>query len=109
MRRDFLQVAREETVFKHPNVVLELIILPFEDSYTLESERLHLCASCFCYIDVEDDTVKSIPFCIWEKYKNVVMKDIARKYNKDGYRQGLSEGKERGEKDEKDRECVSLP
>jgi 7,8-dihydro-6-hydroxymethylpterin dimethyltransferase len=108
MRRDFLEVAREETVFKHPNVVLEAIILPFEDNYTLESERLHLCASCFCYIDTEDDKVKSIPFCIWEKYKNAVMKDIAEKYNKEGYQQGLFSGKKQGKKEEKDQESVAF-
>lgn len=108
MQRPFLEVIREETVFKHPNVILEIIILPFEDDYTLESERLRLCASCFCYVDVGTDTVKSIPFCIWEKYKTVVMKDIAEKYNKEGYNQGLSRAKLKEREEEKDKENASL-
>jgi 7,8-dihydro-6-hydroxymethylpterin dimethyltransferase len=108
LRRNFLEVARAETVFKNPNAVLEIIILPFEDHYTLESERLRLCASCFCYVDVRTDTIKSIPFCIWEKYKNIVMKDIAEKYNKEGYTQGLSRPKTQKKDNEKDKERVSL-
>jgi len=108
MHRPFLEVAREETVFKSANAVLEIIILPFEDPYTMESERLHLCSSCFCYVDVQTDTVKSVPFCIWSRYKNPVMREIAVKYNKEGYNQGLSPGKEQKKDNEKDKERAVL-
>ncbi len=79
--REFLEVVREETVLKNPNAILEIIILPFEDDYILESERLKQCSSCFGYVDVETDSVKFVPFCIWAKFKNEVMKEIADKYN----------------------------
>ena len=59
-------------------------------------------------MDVGTDTVKSIPFCIWEKYKTVVMKDIAEKYNKEGYNQGLSRAKLKEREEEKDKESVPL-
>ena len=71
-------------------LILQILLLPFEDDDTVETERLEKCASCFAYIDVETDQIRSIPFCIWEKYKKVIMKDIAEKYNKEGYEKGLS-------------------
>ena len=58
----------------------------------MESERLEKCSSCFAYIDTVTDSIRSIPFCIWEKYKNVIMKDMAIAYNKDGYTKGLEGG-----------------
>ncbi|MBD3379139.1 MAG: radical SAM protein [Candidatus Omnitrophica bacterium] len=81
------KVIKEKTEIKS---ILQIILLPFEDDFTVESERLQECASCFAYIDVKTDTVRSIPFCIWEKYKKTIMKDIAEKYNKEGYEKGLS-------------------
>lgn len=101
MGRRFLQVLQQETVLKSPNIVLEILILPFEDDYTLESDRLHLCSSCFCYIDVASDTVRSIPFCTWSKYKNEVMQEMAKKYNKEGYREGFAVTKFDNEEDKK--------
>jgi uncharacterized radical SAM superfamily Fe-S cluster-containing enzyme len=84
--KKFKEVFKKESAVKG---ILQIILLPFEDNCTLESERLEKCASCFAYIDVKTDEVKSIPFCIWEKYKQVIMKEIAQKYNKEGYFKGL--------------------
>ncbi|HNX91039.1 MAG TPA: radical SAM protein [Candidatus Omnitrophota bacterium] len=82
------KILKEDTEIKS---ILQILLLPFEDDCTVESERLEKCASCFAYIDVKTDTVKSIPFCIWEKFKKVIMKDIAEVYNKEGYFKGLSQ------------------
>lgn len=81
------RVIKDQTAIKS---ILQVIMLPFEDDCTSESERLEKCASCFAYIDTKTDTIKSIPFCIWEKYKNVIMKDMAEKFNKDGHTKGLT-------------------
>lgn len=85
------KVIKEKTGIKD---ILQLILLPFEDEYTTESDRMEMCRSCFAYIDVKTDSIKAIPVCIWEKYKNITMKDMAIKYNKEGYRKGLEEVKE---------------
>jgi len=87
-------VIRDQTEMKG---ILQVLLLPFEDDCTVESERLEKCSSCFAYIDTATDTIKSIPFCIWEKYKNVIMKNIAEKYNKSGYEKGLSRENSRKE------------
>ncbi len=73
------RVLRKETVLSK---ALHVIVLPFEDDCTLESERLKECTACFGYVDVATDTVKSIPVCHWEKYKNGILREIAEKYNK---------------------------
>lgn len=83
-------VFKEETSLTSLNRMLQVLILPFEDDETVESARLKECSSCFAYVDVATDSVESIPFCIWEKYKKVVMRDIAEVYNKEGYDQGIS-------------------
>jgi uncharacterized radical SAM superfamily Fe-S cluster-containing enzyme len=82
----FKDVIKERTRIKS---ILQILLLPFEDDYTVESERLEKCASCFAYIDGITGAVKSIPFCIWEKFKNEKMKSMAVKYNKIGYDKGL--------------------
>ena len=82
-------IIKEQTEIKG---ILQVLLLPFEDDCTIETERLEKCSSCFAYIDTATDTIRSIPFCIWEKYKKVIMKDIAEKYNKDGYEKGLDRG-----------------
>ncbi len=84
--KKFKDVFKERTEVKD---ILLLILLPFEDSATTETDRLEMCKSCFGYVDVATDTIKAIPVCIWERFKNVAMKDMARKYNKKGYTKGL--------------------
>ncbi|MDP8299769.1 MAG: radical SAM protein [Candidatus Tantalella remota] len=84
--KKFKDVLKEQTRIKG---ILQVLLLPFEDDCTIESERLEKCSSCFAYIDTATDSIRNIPFCIWEKYKNVIMKDMAIAYNKDGYTKGL--------------------
>jgi len=68
---------------------LQIIILPFIDDDLVESERLRECSACFAYVDPETDAVKSIPFCIWERYKNGILRRTAKRYNKKGFNHGL--------------------
>jgi len=86
--KKFKDVLKDKTGIKS---ILQVLLLPFEDDKTLESERLEKCASCFAYIDIKTGEIKSIPFCIWEKYKKAIMRDMALEYNKDGYTRGLPE------------------
>lgn len=61
--------------------ILQIMILPFEDSKTTESERLSMCSSCFVYVDPDTDKIKTLPTCTWEKYKKPIMKKVAEKFN----------------------------
>ncbi len=61
--------------------VLQIMILPFEDSKTTESERLSMCSSCFVYVDPDTDQIRTLPTCTWEKYKKPIMKRVAEKFN----------------------------
>jgi len=91
MGENFLDVLNQESTIKDIEGALQILLLPFEDDDILETARLEKCSSCFAYIDMKTDTVKSVPFCIWERFKKPIMKEMARKYNKQGYTQGLSE------------------
>ena len=67
---------------RHTNVgaVLQIIVLPFEDRYTLETDRLERCPSGFAFWDPRDGQVKHVPVCAWGIHKTDVMKAIRDHY-----------------------------
>ncbi len=67
---------------RHTNVqgVLQIIVLPFEDRYTLETERLERCPSGFAFWDPRDGEVKHVPVCAWGIHKTGVMRAIRDHY-----------------------------
>ena len=67
---------------RHTNVqgVLQIIVLPFEDRYSLETERLERCPSGFAFWDPSDGEVKHVPVCAWGIHKTAVMKEIMNHY-----------------------------
>ena len=67
---------------RHTNVqsVLQIIILPFEDNYNLETDRLERCPAAFAYVDPETDAVRYVPICSWGLHKDAVMRAIAARY-----------------------------
>lgn len=71
-------IIRSDTKLKG---ILQIMILPFEDSKTTESERLAMCSSCFVYVDPDTDAIRTLPTCTWEKYKKPIMKKVAGKFN----------------------------
>jgi len=75
-------VPSRRTQERHTNVqgVLQLIILPFEDRYTLETERLERCPTAFAYYDPWADRVGHVPTCAWGLHKTRVMRRIADYY-----------------------------
>jgi hypothetical protein len=60
--------------------VLQLIILPFEDNYVLETERLERCPSVHVYLDPRTNQVHSVPVCAWRLFNRKVMSEIAEHY-----------------------------
>lgn len=55
---------------------LQLIVLPFEDKFTLETDRLERCPSAFAYVNPADGQVKCVSVCGWSLHKTAVMREI---------------------------------
>jgi len=72
----------QDALERHTNAhgVLQIIVLPFEDRYTLETDRLERCPSAFAYWDPADGEVKHIPVCAWGIHKTAVMRTIQDHY-----------------------------
>jgi hypothetical protein len=62
--------------------IFQIIVLPFEDDSTLETERLERCPNAFVYYDPAADRVNYVPTCAWSQHKVPVMKRIAAFYEK---------------------------
>jgi len=60
---------------------LQIVILPFEDRYTLETHRLERCPAAFAYVDPDDGEVKHVSACAWGVHKTPVMRKIAEHYD----------------------------
>jgi uncharacterized radical SAM superfamily Fe-S cluster-containing enzyme len=60
---------------------LQLIVLPFEDRSTLETDRLERCPNAFAFWDPETDRVRTIPVCAWSQHKKTVLQRIAAHYS----------------------------
>jgi uncharacterized radical SAM superfamily Fe-S cluster-containing enzyme len=59
---------------------LQVIVLPFEDDSTLETERLERCPNSFAFYDPESGQVNYVPTCAWSQHKVPVMRRIAEHY-----------------------------
>lgn len=59
---------------------LQLIVLPFEDSTVLETERLERCPNAFAWYDPKHDQVRTVPVCAWGLHKSRVMRAVSEHY-----------------------------
>jgi hypothetical protein len=83
---DFLVGRRtQKTVDAHTRVhgFFQVVVLPFEDRYTLETERMERCPTSFTFYDPDADEVKYVPVCAWGIHKTAVMKKIMEHYAKE--------------------------
>jgi hypothetical protein len=74
---------RRSALLRRHTVVQEsfqIIILPFEDPSTLETERLERCPNAFAFFDPRDGRVKSVPVCAWGRHKTAVLRAISEHY-----------------------------
>lgn len=71
-----------EVLAKHSRAqgLLQLVILPFEDKETLETDRMERCPSAFAYYDPPKDQVRFVPVCAWSMHKAEVMRGITGFY-----------------------------
>ena len=59
---------------------LTSIILPFEETHSIESERMEMCGAAFAYEDPDTGEVATTPACTWWLYNVPILKRIAAKY-----------------------------
>ena len=59
---------------------LQIIVLPFEDPHTLETERMERCPSAFAFYDPRTDEVKTVPVCAWGLHKVETMRMVSDFY-----------------------------
>jgi hypothetical protein len=57
-----------------------MIILPFEEYHSVESERLRHCKTAFAYVDPDTEEVRLVPTCTWPLYRSAIQRKIADKY-----------------------------
>jgi hypothetical protein len=82
-------LARRKTrilMEKHTTVheLLQLIVLPFEDASTLETERLERCPNAFVFYDPWKERVNSVPVCAWSRHKTKVLRSVTDYYEQEG-------------------------
>jgi pyruvate-formate lyase-activating enzyme len=72
----------KDVLRKHTAVqsVLRMIILPFEEYYTIDGARLAHCTDGFAYEDPDTGEVKTCPVCSWSLYKTDILRKLAAKY-----------------------------
>ena len=58
------------------SAALQLIVLPFEDRSTLETDRLERCPAGFAYVDPKDGRVRTVSTCAWGIHKTAIMREI---------------------------------
>jgi len=71
---------------------LTVLVLPFEETHSLESARLQMCGAGFAYEEPESGEVKTMPACAWWLYNVDILKGIAAKYKNAGAKQNAPPG-----------------
>jgi uncharacterized radical SAM superfamily Fe-S cluster-containing enzyme len=79
-----LMIGRKSRVVFHKHTylheVLQIIVLPFEDNSTLETQRLERCPNAFVFYDPQLDEVKSVPTCAWGLHKKRALRLVTEHY-----------------------------
>jgi uncharacterized radical SAM superfamily Fe-S cluster-containing enzyme len=67
---------------RHTNLgeLFQMIVLPFEDRFVLETDRLERCPNAFAFLDPDSGRVKTVPVCAWSQHKSAVMRRITDSY-----------------------------
>ena len=78
-RRGLRKAATKHLI---PQAMLQIIVLPFEDNQTLETERLERCPNAFAFYDPEAGHANGVPVCAWSQHKVPVMHRITDYYAK---------------------------
>jgi uncharacterized radical SAM superfamily Fe-S cluster-containing enzyme len=67
---------------KHTNMQhdLQIVILPFEDDFTTETDRFERCPNLHVYLDPETDELRSVPVCAWRLHNVELLGKVADRY-----------------------------
>jgi len=73
----------KEQVRKHLTLtnVLPIIVLPFEEYHSIDSERLQSCKAGFAFEDPDSGQIKVIPVCSYALFRDDVERRIMAKYS----------------------------
>jgi hypothetical protein len=77
MRGDKFKILARHSAVQSP---FNIIILPFEDPYNIESERLERCPASFAFVDPDTGEVNTAPLCAWQLFKSKKMRQISEQY-----------------------------
>lgn len=61
--------------------VLRVVMLPFEETRTLDSAKLRRCPAAFAHLSPKTAEAVLMPVCAWGLYKDNVLREIAGKYS----------------------------
>ncbi len=67
----------------HIHQMFQLIVLPFEDTHVLETDRLERCPNAFAFLEPDTGLVKTVPVCAWSRHKKEVFRKIADHYSRE--------------------------
>ncbi len=65
--------TKAETLF-------QVIILPLEDDYVIETERLERCPTVHAYFDPATGEARFVPVCAWRKHNKTILRDVLTHY-----------------------------
>ena len=60
--------------------VLRIMVLPFEETTNLESERLKDCPASFAYEHPTTREIRFMPACAWPSFKNEILRELTLHY-----------------------------
>ncbi len=71
--------SRTQAMRRHTNVesALQVVILPFEDDQTLETERIQRCPNAHAYLDPDTWQLRFVPICAWRVHNRRVLRRLA--------------------------------
>jgi hypothetical protein len=70
---------RRDAVRRHTNLDswLQVVVLPFEDDYVLETERIERCPNAHAFLDPDTGKIKYVPICAWRMHNRTALKALA--------------------------------
>jgi len=60
--------------------ILRVLVLPFEETRTLDTARLRRCPAAFVYEDPDTREVRTMPVCAWGLYKDDILRRTMQNY-----------------------------
>ena len=59
---------------------LQVIILPLEDDYVIETNRLERCPTVHAYFEPGTGEARFVPVCAWRRHNRTILRDVLTHY-----------------------------